>query len=128
MFHVKLFIMKYMFSYSFLRTVAHEEFGGFETTEVLRSGWFNFVGVADFSDYLVEAVLAAAAVETEGCGVRVYNFFELFHLLQLSFKTFVEDGSDQLSNHFSDQTSTFVPTGPVKSVELYYSFSVSQIP
>lgn len=128
MFHVKLLIMKYIFSYSFLRNVAHKEFGGYETTEVLSSEWFYFDDFADFANHFVDSVLAAAAADLAGRGVRVYNFLDLMYLLHLSLEDFVASGSEEFSAHIEDQTSTYVPTGPVKSVVLYYTFSISQMP
>lgn len=128
MFHVKLFIMKYIFSCSFVRTVAHEDFGGYETVEPLHSGWFYFVDYADFASHFVETVLAAASGELAGRGVRVYNFLGLMSLLHHSFEDFVASGSDEISGNIDDQTSVDVPTGPVKAVVLYYTFSISQMP
>lgn len=119
--------MSYIFRYSFVRTVEHEDFGGYETSEELRSDWFYFNDFEQLASNFVSAVLDAASADLVGRGVRVYNFLELLGLVRISFNTFVEDASQTLSSRLSDQTSDFVPTASVKSVVLYYSFDSSSV-
>lgn len=126
MFHVKLFIMSYRFNFSFVRTVEHDDFGGYDTTEEFFSDSFAFADVDDFLRQFADSVLTAAVSELRGRGLRVYNFFELFGVLECSFKTFLEQPVKS-GHHIQDQTLYSVPTWPVKRVDLYYSFEVSSV-
>lgn len=115
--------MSYKFSFSFVRTVEHQEYGGFDTSDVLRDGWFLFNDFEEIAFRFVGHILAAASEDRLGRGVRVYNFFELFGLLRSRFRVFESDeGAESFVDSLMDQTHFLVPTAPVKSVELYFSF------
>lgn len=112
----------YTFRFCFVRTIVHEEFGGFETSDVLRSGCFTFGDSDELFSCLVPHVLAAASSDLAGRGLRVYNFFELFGLIRSAFESFVDGSAVVVNHHLGDQTCLSVPTAPVLSVKLYYSF------
>lgn len=114
--------MSYKFSFTFVRTVEHEEFGGFETSDLLRSNWFYFNDFEEFSSRFVGHILDAASGDREGRGVRVYSFFEMFGILRSRFRDLESEGSVSFSSSLMDQTHYLVPTAPVKSVELYFTF------
>lgn len=116
--------MSYKFSYAFVRTVSRPEFGGFDTCDILRgcSRSFMFDDFDAFASCFVDHLLSAASADIEGRGVRVYSFFELFGLIRSRFHDFERDGSESFTSSLLDQTPLFLPTGPVKSVELYFTF------
>lgn len=117
----------YIFKFSFVRTLVHEEFGGYKTSDVLRSDWFCFNDYEDFSSRFVGHVLAAASSDLAGRGVRVYNFFELFGVLRSSLDSFVSSSDERYVRCLSDQTPDNVPTRSVCSVDLHYMFQRSNL-
>lgn len=119
--------MKYIFSYSVVSTVVHDDCGGYETSSVLSRGCFNFTGFEDFSSQYVDSVLYAASRDYDGRGIRVYNLLELLRLFQIAFDEFLASSSKSSDGYFTDTVSPFVPTFSVKSVRIYFSFSESDL-
>lgn len=118
--------MKYIFSYSVVSTVVHDDFGGYETSSVLSRSCFYFTDFEDFSSQYVDVVLDAASRDSDGRGIRVYTLLELVRLFQVSFEEFLAS-SKSFDGNFSDQLDPLVPARPVKSVRIYYSFSESSV-